>query len=106
MTKKQIGTLGLVINSIGVLVSAVSIRESDGYTESLRSGIQYHLASISSIGLKLGLFLIILGFVFQIYERGIKDGAKELTSTAVITYSFVTLLIYLLINFIAVFLFY
>lgn len=106
MNRKQIGTWGLVINSLGVLISAVSIRESDGYTESLRSGVHYHLASISLIGLKLGLFLIILGFVFQIYERGMKDGKKESTPTMIITYSFVTFIIYLLINFIALFLFY
>lgn len=106
MDKNKIGIWGLVINSLGVLISAVSFREDPNvYTPSLRSGIQYHPALVSSIGFKLGLFLIILGFVFQIYGKVMKEGEKEPTPTMILTYSFVAFIVYVLINFFSAFLF-
>ena len=107
MDKNKLGLFGLWLNIGGALMSAVSIKEYQGaYTKSLVSGIQYHYALISSIGVKIGLFLIILGFVFQIYEKRMKEGEKELLSTTIISFSFVTFIIYLVVNVIAVFLFY
>ncbi len=70
MKKRTVGVLGLIISSIGALFSAVSITEYSGsYIRSVSSGIQYHPAFISHYGFMLGLYLMTLGFSFQILEK-------------------------------------
>ena len=72
MKTKYISILGLVINSIGALISVLSLTTSDGNVTS-QSGIEYHIAVISDIGFRVGLYLLILGFLFQILEKLSKE---------------------------------
>ena len=69
MEKRVVGILGLMISSVGALFSAISITEYAGTSISTSSGMQDHPAFISHYGFLLGLYLMILGFSFQILEK-------------------------------------
>ena len=84
MRKEKVGIIGLLISSFGALVSALSFAEnSGGYVKSSFSGIQYHIAIVSSYGFKIGLFLMILGFLFQILEKVYKENLEISSSTLI-----------------------
>lgn len=75
---KNIGILGLFINSFGAIISTLSLTASDGRVSGSIIGFEYHIAVISDYGFKTGLYLLILGFLFQILEKlnGIENYIK------------------------------
>lgn len=106
VSKHKIGVLGLWVSSVGALISSAAVIEDPNIvTISVTSGIGYHPVLVSSFGLKIGLLMVILGFVFQIYEKSMKDGEEWETSTVIFTYTFVTFLIYFLFLFVSKLLF-
>ncbi|OGN31522.1 MAG: hypothetical protein A3I92_00570 [Candidatus Yanofskybacteria bacterium RIFCSPLOWO2_02_FULL_43_10b] len=65
--------LGLILNIIGSILVVVSIGKfPDGFGGSTTSnnGREYHFAYVTRpTGLKIGLLLIIIGFIVQILEK-------------------------------------
>ncbi|MEW6617637.1 MAG: hypothetical protein AB1333_04455 [Patescibacteria group bacterium] len=84
---RKIGILGLVLNSFGAIISAMSFIGGDGRITSEISGIDYRIAHISELGFQIGLFFMIFGFVLQIIE---KINRKNEVSIGVIIFSFIT----------------
>ncbi len=68
--RKNLSIIGLIISSLGAFISSLSFTEYLGSSiTSNQTGIKYHPAFISSYGFKIGLFIMIWGFAFQIAEK-------------------------------------
>lgn len=71
MTGSTIGFLGLITNSIGALLLSVSVIGAPGFTTGHTGGSAYKIAIVNDWGTDVGLKLIILGFIFQIFEKSL-----------------------------------
>lgn len=79
LSPQTVGIFGLSCSSLGAIVLALSFTAGDGRQTSIISGIDYHIALISDIGFKIGFYLIILGFVFQIIEKIYEDKMQSIS---------------------------
>ena len=92
---RLVGVWGLVLSSIGSIISVLSLTAGNGRQTSTFSGIDYHVALISDMGFKTGFFFLIFGFVLQITEKtyGIKN--EKIESNILFTIFLVSLALYL-----------
>lgn len=76
-SKNNIGLYGNIASMVGTFYLAQASFEFNGaYVEAL-NGRQFHPLFLDNIGFQLSLFLIILGFAFQIVERFWESIPKE-----------------------------
>lgn len=95
MKSKTIGILGLAFCSLGAVLSAISFTAGDGRVTSEFSGFDYHIPLMSDYGFKIGLFLLILGFLFQIVEK-INEPEKFVPSNRIITIVLISIIFLIL----------
>ncbi len=69
VTPAGAGLVGLCSNTLGAIILAISLTSGDGYQESMRTGIEYHYALVSDIGVKVGIYLFVFGSVLQVIEK-------------------------------------
>src|SRR3989338_5827322 len=101
-----VGVSGLVLGSLGSIISVLSLTAGDGRQTSNFSGVDYHVALISDVGFKTGFYFLILGFVLQIIEKTHKSKNRNIESSSLLTIFLLSLVLYLFgINIISRFLF-
>lgn len=96
VSSKIIGIFGLILSSLGAVISVLSFIAGDGRQTSSISGIDYHIALISDTGFKAGFFLLILGFVMQITEKAQAEVRKNISIVFVMTICLLSILVYFL----------
>lgn len=100
---KYISIIGLISNSIGTFISVLSITAGNGMVISPATGFEYHIALISDYGFKIGLYLLIFGFLLQTSEKIYFENKDikiyQITSIFICTVFFYFLLIKLLNQF-------
>ena len=71
---KYLGLAGIIASGFGALITAISVGGYyGGGIESLVSGLHYELAYINVFVFRIGLTLLILGFLAQYFERTKQD---------------------------------
>lgn len=83
---------GLSISFIGAIITAVSFAPGDGRQTSRILGIDYHLAIMNDYSFKIGLYLLILGFSFQVFG---KSSFKKISIIIIFSFVLYWLFIYL-----------
>lgn len=73
-SSKELGKLGVIVSAVGTLISALSFAESHGNETGQLTGMKYSIPLVNDYGFKIGLTIVISGFILQYWEKTKENG--------------------------------